>query len=81
MLITVEEGSVGGFSSHVLHYLATAGLLDRGLKLRPMVLPDRFIDHDQPLKQYDEAGLNARHIVETALAALGRSAAATPARP
>ena len=51
VLITVEEGSVGGFGSHVLQYLATAGLLDRGLKVRPMVLPDRFIDHDKPAKQ------------------------------
>jgi len=79
VLITVEEGAVGGFSSHVLHHLATAGLLEHGLKLRPMVLPDRFIDHDQPSKQYDEARLNARHIVATALAALGRTAAAAPA--
>ena len=45
VLITVEEGAIGGFASHVLQYLATAGLLDHGLKVRPMVLPDRFIDH------------------------------------
>jgi len=64
---------VGGFSSQVLHYLASAGLLDHGLKLRPMVLPDRFIDHDTPAQQYEAAGLNAHHIVKTALEALGRS--------
>ena len=70
VLITIEEGSVGGFGSFVLHFLATKGLLDGGLKIRPMVLPDRFQDHDSPAKQYDEAGLSARHIVATALGAL-----------
>jgi 1-deoxy-D-xylulose-5-phosphate synthase len=74
VLITVEEGSVGGFAAHVLHYLATAGLLDHGLKVRPLILPDRFIDHASPAKQYAEAGLDAPHIVATALAALGRQA-------
>ena len=74
VLITIEEGSVGGFSSFVLQYLATAGLLDQGLKVRPMVLPDRFIDHAAPARQYEWAGLNAPHIVATALAALGQSA-------
>ena len=74
VFITVEEGAIGGFGTHVLQYLATKGLLDRGLKVRPMVLPDRFIDHDKPQSQYDEAGLNARHIVATALAALGQPA-------
>jgi 1-deoxy-D-xylulose-5-phosphate synthase len=75
VLITVEEGAIGGFGAHVLQYLATAGLLDRGLKVRPMILPDRFIDHDKPQAQYDQAGLNARHILAAALAALGQSAA------
>jgi 1-deoxy-D-xylulose-5-phosphate synthase len=74
VLVTVEEGAIGGFSSQVLHHLAHAGLLDRGLKVRPMVLPDRFIDHDTPYQQYEHARLNARQIVETALAALGRTA-------
>ena len=74
VLITIEEGSVGGFASHVLQHLATAGLLDHGLKVRPLVLPDRFIDHASPARQYDEAGLDAPHIVATALAALGRQA-------
>ena len=71
VVITIEEGSVGGFGSFVLHFLAGAGLLDQGLKIRPMVLPDRFLDHDTPAKQYEEAGLAARHIVGTALKALG----------
>ena len=70
VLLTVEEGAVGGFGSHVLHFLATRGLLDRGLKVRPMVLPDRFLDHDKPQLQYDAAGLLARHIQATALDAL-----------
>jgi 1-deoxy-D-xylulose-5-phosphate synthase len=80
VLITVEAGAIGGFASHVLQYLATAGLLDQGLKIRPMILPDRFIDHDKPEKQYDEAGLNARDIVANALMALGREINQAPAR-
>jgi 1-deoxy-D-xylulose-5-phosphate synthase len=71
VLITIEEGSVGGFGSFVLNDLAHAGLLDGGLKIRPMTLPDRFIEQDTPVRQYDDAGLNARHIVATALQALG----------
>jgi len=67
VLITIEEGAIGGFASYVLHDLATAGLLDGGLKIRPMILPDRFIDHAAPAKQYDLAGLNAPQIVATAL--------------
>jgi 1-deoxy-D-xylulose-5-phosphate synthase len=74
VLITIEEGSVGGFGSFVLHYLASEGLLDRGLKVRTMVLPDVFIDHDKPEKMYDVAGLNAPHIVATVLSTLGRDA-------
>ncbi|MBP6769093.1 MAG: 1-deoxy-D-xylulose-5-phosphate synthase [Reyranella sp.] len=73
VLITIEEGSVGGFASFVLQYLATSGLLDAGLKVRPLVLPDRFIDHAAPARQYEWAGLNAPQIVATALAALGHS--------
>jgi 1-deoxy-D-xylulose-5-phosphate synthase len=72
MLITVEEGSIGGFGSHVLQFLATEGLLDRSLKIRPMVLPDTFIEHDKPEKMYDQAGLNAAQIVAAVLATLGR---------
>ena len=79
VLITVEEGSIGGFGSHVLQYLAESGLLDRGLKVRSMVLPDAFIEHDNPGKMYDRAGLAAPDIVKTALSALGRDALASRA--
>jgi len=72
VLVTVEEGSVGGFGSFVLQDLSHAGLLDRGLKIRPMVLPDTFIDHDNSYKQYDAAKLNAPHIVAMVLSALGQ---------
>jgi 1-deoxy-D-xylulose-5-phosphate synthase len=72
VLIVIEEGAVGGFSSFVLGFLAREGLLDGGLKVRPMTLPDRFIDHDAPARQYAEAGLDRAHIVATALAGLGR---------
>jgi 1-deoxy-D-xylulose-5-phosphate synthase len=72
VLITIEEGAVGGFASHVLQFLALNGLLDRGLKVRPMVLPDRFIDQDTPEKMYEAAGLDANGIVTMALGALGR---------
>jgi 1-deoxy-D-xylulose-5-phosphate synthase len=72
VLITVEEGSVGGFAAHVMQFLAWEGLLDAGLKLRPMILPDRFIDHDSPERMYESAGLDSRAIVATALGALGR---------
>ena len=81
VLITLEEGSIGGFGAHVLHYLAHAGLLDRGLKIRPMVLPDRFQEHEKPEKQYDEAGLNAKQIVAQALLALGAEEKAAVIRP
>lgn len=74
VLITVEEGSVGGFGSHVLHLLAQNGALDRGLKVRSLTLPDRFLDHDLPKVQYDDAGLNAPNIVASVLAALGQPA-------
>ncbi len=76
VLITIEEGSVGGFGSYVLHFLAGEGLLDHGLKVRSMVLPDVFIDHGKPDHMYDEAGLSARSIVETVFKALGREKAA-----
>ena len=71
VLITIEEGSIGGFSAQVLQHLAWKGLLESGLKVRPMVLPDRFIDHDSQAKQLAEAGLTAKDIVTTALAAVG----------
>jgi 1-deoxy-D-xylulose-5-phosphate synthase len=75
VLVTIEEGSAGGFGAHVLQFLAGEGLLDKGLKVRPMVLPDLFIDHDKPEKMYEKAGLNASGIVATVLATLGRDAA------
>ena len=79
VLVMIEEGSIGGFGSHVLQYLAEAGLLDRGLKVRSMVLPDVFIDHDAPARMYERAGLAAPDIVKTALSALGRDALASRA--
>ena len=70
VVITVEEGAIGGLGAHVLTYASDEGLTDNGLKIRTMRLPDVYQDHDSPDKQYDEAGLNAPHIVETALKAL-----------
>src|SRR5262247_1054350 len=72
VLLTIEEGSVGGFGSFVLQYLAGEGVFDRGLKVRQMVLPDTFIDHDKPEKMYERAGLNASGIVATVVQTLGR---------
>ena len=80
VLITVEEGSIGGFGAQVMHFLAHQGLLDAGLRVRPMVMPDIFIDHDKPERQYEMAGLDAAAVVRTALAALGRDVAEAPAR-
>ena len=74
VLITVEEGAIGGFASHVSHFLATNGLIEKGLKLRPMILPDRFIPHGSPEAMYKNAGLSASHIVKTALLALDQPA-------
>jgi len=71
VVITVEEGAIGGFGSAVLHHLALKGLLDGGVKLRPMALPDRFLDHDSQAKQLAAAGLTAKDIVAAALGALG----------
>ena len=61
-LVTIEEGSKGGFGAHVLHYLAESGALDKGLKVRTMTLPDKFQDQDTPEKQYKEAGLTSKDI-------------------
>ena len=81
VLVTIEEGAVGGFGSHVLQFLGADGLLDRGIKIRAMTLPDFFVAHDSPAKQYEAAGLTAPDIVATALAALGLDEAVeTPAR-
>ena len=73
VLITIEEGSVGGFGSHVLEFLSREGLLDHGLKVRTMTLPDTFIDHDKPEVMYAEAGLDAAGIVTKVFSALGRT--------
>ncbi|MBN9246403.1 MAG: 1-deoxy-D-xylulose-5-phosphate synthase, partial [Hyphomicrobium sp.] len=70
VLVTIEEGSVGGFGSHVLHYLAENGLLERGLKVRTKVMPDVFVDQDKPEVMYQRAGLSAQGIVETVCEAL-----------
>ena len=80
VLITVEEGSIGGFASFVMQDLALSGVLDSGLKIRPLTLPDFFIDHDKPEKQYEIAGLDAKSIVTAALQALGREQVESPAR-
>lgn len=74
VLVTVEEGSRGGFGAFVLHFLSDAGLLDSGLKVRTMVLPDVFQDQDSPFNMYETARLNASHIVERVREALGMTA-------
>ena len=71
VLITVEEGAVGGFGSHVAQLLAENGIFDGGLKFRSMVLPDTFIDHASPAQMYEEAGLTAADIETKVLEALG----------
>jgi 1-deoxy-D-xylulose-5-phosphate synthase len=73
VLLTIEEGAAGGFGAFVLHYLAREGALDRGLKIRTLVLPDIFQDQDKPEAMYAAAGLDADGIIRTALAALGRN--------
>ena len=80
VLVIIEEGAIGGFASFVLNFLATQGLLDAGLKVRPMILPDRFIAHGTPEGMYEDAGLKAPDIVSTVLAALGRGAETAKAR-
>ncbi|MFZ0844479.1 MAG: 1-deoxy-D-xylulose-5-phosphate synthase [Pseudolabrys sp.] len=76
VLVTIEEGSVGGFGSYVLQALADHGVLDTGLKIRTMVLPDVFLDQDSPAAMYASAGLDARGIVTRVFEALGKDAAA-----
>jgi 1-deoxy-D-xylulose-5-phosphate synthase len=71
VLVTVEEGAIGGFATQVLHFLAHQGLLESGLKIRPLVLPDVFTDHAKPEKMYADAGLDSVGIVRTVFAALG----------
>jgi 1-deoxy-D-xylulose-5-phosphate synthase len=74
VLLTLEEGAVGGFGAHVLTLLAETGRLDRGLKVRTLTLPDRYQDHDKPERLYAQAGLDAEAIVARALQALGPTA-------
>jgi len=75
VVVTVEEAAIGGLGAHVLTLASDEGLTDAGPKIRTMRLPDVFQDHDDPARQYDEAGLNAPHIVETVLAALRHNSA------
>ena len=75
VVVTIEEAAIGGLGAHVLTHASDTGLLDSGLKIRTMRLPDVFQDHDDPVKQYDEAGLNAPHIVDTVLKALRHNSA------
>jgi 1-deoxy-D-xylulose-5-phosphate synthase len=75
VVVTIEEGSIGGLGAHVLTLASDEGLTDAGLKIRTMRLPDTFIDQDAPEKQYDEARLNAPDIVDTALSALRHNSA------
>lgn len=80
IVISIEEGSIGGFGDHVLHFLALEGFLDTGdVKFRPMVLPDRYIEQGSQPQQYEEAGLTYSHIVATAMRLLGRSSELLPA--
>lgn len=71
VLITIEEGSVGGFGAMVLHFLSEEGLLDNGLKVRTLTLPDIYQEHENPARQYAEAGLDAAGIVAKVRATLG----------
>ena len=75
VLVTVEEGSIGGFASQVMQYMAHAGLLDGGLRFRPLCLPDVYIDHDSQAEQIAQAGLDRAGIVGAVLAALGQEVA------
>jgi 1-deoxy-D-xylulose-5-phosphate synthase len=72
VLVTIEEGAIGGFGSYVLQTLAEHGALDAGLKVRSLVLPDVFLDHDAPAAQYATARLDARGIVTKVFEALGK---------
>jgi 1-deoxy-D-xylulose-5-phosphate synthase len=72
VVVTVEEGAVGGFGSHVMHFLVNEGLLDNGLKVRSLVLPDVWMDQAKPETMYSKAGLDAAGILKTVFAALGQ---------
>ena len=81
VLVTIEEGAIGGFSAHVMQFLATSGLLDKGLKVRPMILPDRLISHGTPAGMYQDARLAASDIVSNVLLALGRKTSPALVKP
>jgi 1-deoxy-D-xylulose-5-phosphate synthase len=72
ILLTVEEGSIGGFGSHVMQLLADNGMLDGGLRMRSLVLPDMFQDHDTPAAMYAQAGLDSKGIVKKVFETLGK---------
>jgi 1-deoxy-D-xylulose-5-phosphate synthase len=72
VLLTIEEGAIGGFGSHVVQMLAEHGMLDGGLRIRSMVLPDAFLDHDTPAAMYARAGLDAKGIVAKVFETLGK---------
>jgi 1-deoxy-D-xylulose-5-phosphate synthase len=72
ILLTIEEGAIGGFGSHVMQTLAEHGMLDGGLRMRAMVLPDEFLDHDTPNAMYARARLDAKGIVAKVFEALGK---------
>jgi 1-deoxy-D-xylulose-5-phosphate synthase len=76
VLVTIEEGAIGGFGSHVLQALAEQGLLDQGLRVRCMILPDQFIDQDTPAAMYATAGLDTHAIVAKVFEALGKDVGA-----
>ncbi len=80
VLVTVEEGAIGGFATQVMQFLALEGIFDKGLKFRPVTLPDRFIDHDKPELQIAQAGLDRAGILGTVLEALGQDKMESPAR-
>lgn len=75
MLIAIEEGAIGGFASHLLHFLAEDGLLDSGLKVRPMVMPDVWMEQAKPEALYARAALDRAGIVSTVFKALGQKQA------
>jgi 1-deoxy-D-xylulose-5-phosphate synthase len=75
VLVTIEEGAIGGFGSYVLQALAEHGAIDRGVKVRTMVLPDIFMDHDSPNAMYAKAGLDTKGIVAKVFEALGKDQA------
>jgi 1-deoxy-D-xylulose-5-phosphate synthase len=75
VVLTVEENAIGGLGAHVLTLASDEGLIDSGLKLRTLRLPDMFLDHDDPMKQYDAAGLNAPQMVDAVLSALRHNSA------